>query len=155
MEKSSLTCLMSLDISAAFDALDHPVLLARAEEVFGISGSVLRWLSSFVTDRRSFVSLGSDGCVDSDVSVMSSGVPQGSTLGPLLFSMFVSPLGRVAEQNGCTYHQYADDSQLYMRLEPGLKNVNALSKCADNVAIWFLQNGLKLNPIKTDNFGTQ
>jgi len=103
-----------------------------------------------------FVSLGDGVGIDSVVSLMTSGVPQGSTLGPLLFSMFVSPLGKVVDANGGIYHQYADDTQLYMRLSPGLKNINTLSKCADSVAIWFLQNGLKLNPNKTESiiFGT-
>src|SRR3989441_9711672 len=156
MEKSSVTCLLSLDISAAFDALDHQVLLARAEEIFGISGPVLAWLASFLTNRMNFVSLGDGVGIDSVVSLMTSGVPQGSTLGPLLFSMLVSPLGKVVDANGGIYHQYADDTQLYMHLSPGLRNINTLSKCADSVAIWFLQNGLKLNPSKTESiiFGT-
>ena len=118
-----------------FDALDHQVLLARAEEIFGIAGPVLAWLTSFLTNRRSFVSLGDGVGIDSAVSLMTSGVPQGSTLGPLLFSMFVSPLGKVVDANGGIYHQYADDTQLYMRLSPGLININTLSKCADSVAI--------------------
>ena len=156
MEQSSATCLLSLDISAAFDALDHKVLLARIEEVFGVSGSVLGWLSSFLTDRRNFVSLGDGVGKDSLVSPMTSGVPQGSTLGPLLFSLFVSPIGKVVEDCGGDYHQYADDTQLYMRLAPGLDCARTLSKCVDSVAIWFLQNGLKLNPSKTESiiFGT-
>ena len=156
MEKSSLTCLLSLDISAAFDALDHQVLLARAEEIFGISGPALAWLRSFLTNRQCFVSLGDSANMNSQLSTVTSGVPQGSTLGPLLFSMFVSPLGKIVDDNGGICHQYADDTQLYMRLEPGLSNINSLSKCADSVATWFLQNGLKLNPSKTDSiiFGT-
>src|SRR3989442_15917094 len=151
MEQLSLTCLLSLDISAAFDALDHQVLLARAEEIFGIAGPVLAWLASFLTNRRSFVSLGDGVRTDSIDSVMISGGPQGSTLGPLLFSMFVSPLDKVVDANGGIYHQYADDIQLYMLLSPVFKNINALSKCAYSVAIWFLRNGLKLNQSKTES----
>src|SRR5207245_10525493 len=70
--------------------------------------------------------------------------------------MFLSLLGKVVDANGCIYHQYADDTQLYMSLSDCFKNINTLSKCADSVAIWFLQNGLKLNPSKTESilFGT-
>lgn len=157
MESSSVSCLLSLDISAAFDTLDHKVLLSRAEEIFGISGNVLKWLQSYLTNRQSFVSIVNNGrSMTSQSALMTSGVPQGSTLGPLLFAMFVSPLGSIVEANGGSYHQYADDTQLYMRLKPKLENIDVLTNCADSVAAWFLQNGLMLNASKTEAciFGT-
>jgi Reverse transcriptase (RNA-dependent DNA polymerase)/Endonuclease-reverse transcriptase len=155
MERSAPSCLLSLDISAAFDVLDHQTLLKRAEDVFGLSGPVLAWLSSFLSDRQCFVSIGTDRPV-SNKCLLATGVPQGSTLGPILFAMFVSPLGDVVAQNNAEYHQYADDTQLYMRLSPSLDNLCNLSTCAEQVAQWFLLNGLMLNANKTEAiiFGT-
>ena len=102
---------------------------------------MLKWLQSYLTNRQSFVSIVNNGrSMTSQSALMTSGVPQGSTLGPLLFAMFVSPLGSIVEANGGSYHQYADDTQLYMRLKPKLENIDVLTNCADSVAARFLQN---------------
>jgi len=110
MEAGSLTCLLSLDISSAFDVLVHSALLKRAEHIFGISGSVLSRISSFLFDRKFFVSLGDGRGPCSVISRSYCGVPQGSTLGPILFALFVAPLEQVVLQNGALCHQYADDT---------------------------------------------
>jgi len=139
-----------LDISAAFDVLDHHALLERAEDLCGITVQVLLWLSSFLTGRQSFVSVGDYGsCTTSHHFPTKHGVPQGSTLGPIFFAMNVAPLEQVVFNNGARCHEYADDTQLYMRLTPGPNTLGDLGKCVDCVACWFLLNSLMVNPSKT------
>ena len=107
------TVLLALDISAAFDAVDHTTLVERAKTVFGINGATLDWLRSFITERSQFIAVGTER---SETVACLSGVPQGSVLGPILFSMYVSPVGDLTAQHNISYHQYADDLQLYMSL---------------------------------------
>lgn len=153
MDRGSATCLLSLDISAAFDALDHGILLERARDLFGVSGDALVWLTSYLGGRTAVTC--SDGALSSPLPLL-TGVPQGSTLGPLLFALYVAPMGSLVEDLGVTFHQYADDTQLYIALSPGADNLGALTKCADTVNAWFLRNYLMLNTNKTEAilFGT-
>jgi len=109
------TVLLALDISAAFDAVEHSTLLERARTVFGVTGGALDWMRSFVTGRAQFIAVGAER---SDTDACSSGVPQGSVLVPILFGMYVSPDGDVITQHNVSYHQYADDLQMYMSLTP-------------------------------------
>jgi len=147
-DSKQVTPLLSLDISAAFDALDHQKLLLRAETDFGISGSVLQWLSSYLSNRQSYVGLGT---FKSSLTLCTSGVPQGSVLGPFLFSMFVSPIGKLIKNSGASYHQYADDTQIYTAIHPNtLQPFETIMHCVDLVVRWFLENGLLINPDKTD-----
>jgi len=153
MDKGSATCLLSLDISAAFDALDHSILLDRARDLFGLHGNALVWLASYLQGRTAITR--SNGVLSSPLP-LSTGVPQGSTLGPLLFALYVSPLCSLVEDFGVTFHQYADDTQLYIALSPGVDSLAILTRCADAVNTWFLTNYLMLNTSKTEAilFGT-
>ena len=81
-----------LDLSAAFDTIDHSILLHRLQNNFGISGAVLNWLQSYLSDRSVRVSISG---VSSDSLTTKFGVPQGSVLGPVLFSTYLSPLGGI------------------------------------------------------------
>ena len=79
------TVFLSLDILAAFDTIDHDILLDRISQDFGIRGIVLSWLQSFVTNRLQYVAIGAEQSAPANCT---SGVPQGSVLGPLLFAMY-------------------------------------------------------------------
>ena len=81
-----------LDISAAFDMLDHDRFLQRATDMFGLDGTVKNWLRSYLTGRRSYVACGQH---HSSIVTTSTGVPQGSVLGPLLFTIFTTPVGHL------------------------------------------------------------
>ena len=79
------------------------------------------------------------------------GVPQGSVLGPLLFSLYTTPLGQVIRK--CTkYHFYANNTQLFIHLSPddSLKSFNRLKSCLNDIQVWMSENKLKLNPDKTE-----
>ena len=104
-------------MSAAFDTLNHITLLHRLQHTFGLSGYVISWIRSYLTDRSSFVKIDSSS---SPSTTILKGVPQSSVLGPLLFVLFISPIANVinsdrSNQNSIvSFHQYADDTQLYI-----------------------------------------
>ena len=127
--KGQCTVLLALDISAAFDfdAVELSTLLERARTVFGVTGGALDWMRSFVTSRAQFIAVGSER--SDTVVACSSGVPQGSVLGPILFGMYVSPVGDVITQHNVGFHQYADDLQMYMSLTPTPNRSCELSTC--------------------------
>ena len=149
------TVLLALDISAAFDAVNYLILYRRIESDFGVTGTALSWLRSFVSDRSQYVAVGS---VKSETCALSSGVPQGSVLGPLLFAVYVSETDAVIQSHSVQYHQYADDLMIYLSLVPkAFGDLSSLVGCSDAVSTWFLQNVLLLNPEKTEAiiFGTR
>ena len=90
-DSGALNILLLLDLSAAFDAVNHPILPARLRQLGG-EGTALDWLTSYLTNRQQFVSLSGHS---STLSPVTRGVPQGSVLGPLLFICYLFPLGRI------------------------------------------------------------
>ena len=153
MGSKSGSILLSLDISAAFDMIDIDILLPRLESEFGIIGSIALWIRSYLTDRECYVSVGGSRSV---AWRCREGVPQGSVLIPLIFSDYVSPIARIFDHFGIQYHQYADDTQLYITVKSPADQTQ-LTSCVEEVTRWFLVNGLLLNANKTEAiaFGTR
>ena len=88
-------------MSAAFDTVDHDILLGRLQTLFGICGTALSWFSSFLRDRTRTVVINSQR---SETSLVTSGVPQGSVLGPILFLLYTADIGLIAEKHGINFH---------------------------------------------------
>ena len=157
VDQGSVAVLVLLDLSAAFDTVDHRVLLDRLDAVFRVSGSAHSWLQIYLKDRTQTVCL--DGAL-SQPQQLSYGVPQGSVLGPLLFTCYVQPLGEIIRSHGLQCHFYADDSQLYLCFNPNTQLDSALvtvNSCIQGVSKWMGENFLKLNEDKTEVlvFGTK
>ncbi len=99
-DRGCISLLVLLDLSAAFDTIDH-ILLNRLENFVGISGSALAWFKSYLSDRHQFVAVNEEVSYRSQVQY---GVPQGSVLGPLLFTLYMLPLGNIIRKHGVSFH---------------------------------------------------
>ena len=144
--------LVSLDLSAAFDTVDHALLLNRLESRFRISGLALRWFKSYLTGWSSRVNIAGEL---SDPWVADFGVPQGSVLGPILFSLYITPISDIINKHGLQYICYADDIQLYSSFDPrSFENMNdtlnLISLCISEINTWMSSNYLQLNNNKTE-----
>ena len=111
VDQGKIVILIMLDQSSAFDILSHKILLGRMSELYGIQGKVLDWFHSYVSQRKQVVMIDGES---SEEYILSTGVPQGSVLGPKLFSMYSRSLGNLIADHGFHYHLYADDTQVYM-----------------------------------------
>ena len=150
LSKGMPTALVLLDLSAAFDTIDHHILLRCLTSWFGFADSVLQWFSSYLAARFQSVKVGD---VLSDSSMLQYGVPQGSVLGPVLFSLYTTPLSKIiSAYNGIKFHFYADDTQVYFHLSPNStpSAFGQLQQCLREIQAWMAASKLKLNPDKTE-----
>ena len=141
---------MLLDLSAAFDTIDHSILLCRLEERLGLGGVALDWIRSYLSDRTQSVYVNG---VSSKSSNLLFGVPQGSVLGPKLFCIYSGPLSNIAHLHGLEVHLYADDTQLYIffSIKSGLSEpIQKVEACIKDISTWMRKNKLKLNDDKTE-----
>jgi hypothetical protein len=144
--------LLLLDLSAAFDTIDHNILLKRLSDKYGIKGTALKWFKSYLSDRTQTVII--NGC-ESEPKNIKYGVPQGSVLGPLLFTAYLAPLSEVLKKHGLKYHCYADDTQLYISFLPLNEedeelSIDILRKAVKDIKRFMALNKLKLNDDKTE-----
>ena len=110
MDNGHISALLLLDLSAAFDTVDYDILFHRLETWFGISNTALSWFKSFLTDRQQAVRVDDSS---SSASNLLFGVPQGSVLGPILFSLYTTPLSSlISGHPNIHHHLYADDTQI-------------------------------------------
>ena len=115
IQNDNLTAVLMLDLSAVFDTVDHNCLLYKLKNNFGITGNVLQWLSSYLSNRSSSVVI--NGCYSTN-KIYTFDVPQGSVLGPLLFILYTNELSDVCKEFNLKMHSYADDTTLYLGFNP-------------------------------------
>ena len=124
-------------MSAAFETVDHITLLDRLHTEHGIGDTALDWFESYPVDRHQVVAIGGE---HSDSHLLRYGVPQGSVLGPQLFTVYTSHLGRIICAHVMEYHLFADDSKLYVFVKPVQANVDGaigrLDKCWHDISTW-------------------
>ncbi len=127
--------------------LNHQILLSTLSSL-DITGSPLHWFESYLTSRSFKVSWGGEV---SKAHQLVTGVPQGSVLGPLLFSTYTTSLGPIIQAHGFSYHFYANDTQLYLSIRPDDPTVSArISGCLADISAWMKEHHLQLNLAKTE-----
>ena len=132
-----------LDLSAAFDTIDHRLLLERLSSDCGISGTALAWFASYLHLRKQSVVIDGE---ESEPVDLEFGVPQGSVLGPKFYTIYVNALRKVVEPYGISIKQYSDDTTIYLEFTfpPDVPDqfdaLRILSSCAGDLINWFTFN---------------
>lgn len=170
VDQKHCVLLVLLDLSAAFDTIDQNILISRLRNHFGIEGNALQWITSYLTDRHQAVRISNTSLqstsaalqetsdTTSHSTILKYGVPQGSVLGPILFTLYTAPLSDIISAHGIQHHLYADDTQLYTPISEGTEHqtLSKIQECCMSVKKWMKTNKLKLNDAKTEVilFGT-
>jgi len=151
MNSQEVTLLVLLDLSAAFDTVNHDLLENRLNEEIGISDVALSWFKSYLRNRMQKV--GIDGMISNPFD-LTCGVPQGSCLGPILFIIYASKLFKIIEHDLPSAHCYADDTQLYISFKPNSTSqdeaLHAMENCIEKIRKWMIQDKLLVNDSKTE-----
>ena len=151
LNNNKAVLMVLLDMSAAFDTVDHDILLDRLRSKFGIKHMVKSWFSTYLGDRVTKVSIDGDF---SDDHVMRYTLPYGSIIG---FILYTSPVGNIMRAFDISFDAYADDLQLYAEFDPRSEGdcepvLARLFSCIDVINEWMIQNTLRLNQDKTEFF---
>ena len=145
IERKQYSCGIFLDLSKAFDTVNHTILIKKLE-YYGIRGIAKDWFCSYLSNRKQLVSIGN---VTSDLKPITCGVPQGSVLGPLLFLLYINDFSKSAPD--LDFHLFADDSNLFCS-HKSLQCLEAkVNVELNNVNNWLCVNKLSLN-IDKSNF---
>ena len=151
MDNKEVTLLVLLDLSAAFDTIEHFILLNILQQDFGVAGTALNWFDSFLSGRKQRILVAEK---TSDDFNLNCGVPQGSCMRPVLFTLYVSRLFNIISQHLPSVHGYADDTQIYISFRPcsihsKINAISVIETCIDDVRSGFIGNRLMINDAKT------
>ena len=149
LHSGNISIVTLLDLSAAFDTIDHNTLLSHLEHVFGIHSTALQCFSSYLANRTQHVSINN---LKSDPAPVLYSVPQDYVLGPVLFVLYTTPLSDVTERHSIYHNSFAEDMQLRKSAPPHhlSKLVQSMQQYIHDVKVWMSSNKLKLNGDKTE-----
>ena len=141
--------LVLLDMSAAFDTVDHSILLRRLHERYGVTDTAHRWFASYLDKSQQSVLI--DGEL-SDPMTIAWGMPQGSVVGPEMFVVYSAPIEDIISKHNLESMSYADDTQLYVviKLSNRVSTLSNLENCLHDIRTWLSENKLLLNDAKTE-----
>ena len=142
-EKKYKVIALVLDLSKAFDCIDHSILLNKLK-YYGIRGNAIQWFESYLCNRKQYESVDN---FNSEYKCISVGVPQGSNLGPLLFLLYINDLQYVS--NILSVIVFADDTSLFLSGKDPVALNNLLNSEMKNIHTWFTANKLYINRDKT------
>ena len=143
LSKHQVSIILLIDFSKAFDLVEHKILLNKLEH-YGIRGPALKWLESYLSNRKQYVSVNG---AESTSLILEHGVPQGSILGPLLFIIYINDMPEIS--TSAKFILYADDANIIITsdtVEQASEQIEMLSK---KLVHWVSSNGLVLNLKKT------
>lgn len=148
-ERKQITALILIDLSAAFDTIDHQILFKLLENRLKIKSAALNWLISFLTQRQQSTHINN---FLSSKTKIPYGIPQGTILGPKIFSLYMLPLYEIFRDRNIKYHSYADDTQFYIETtSTNLETTKSeLIEILNTLKKWFDKNKLKINAEKTE-----
>ena len=140
VDEQQCVILLLLDLSAAFDTIDHDMLLSRLRKYIGLRDTVHNWFRSYLSQRQQTVLING---VKSKMVHLSCGVPQGSVPGPIHFTIYLLPLGDIIRKHGLKFHMYADDCQLYTSFSMSTNEaVSNMQMAIDDIRAWYAANML-------------
>ena len=141
LDNGDVTVVTLLDLSAAFDTIDHNILCQRLEQLYGISGTPLRWFRSYLSNRTQTVT------INNKLSQ-----PTLLNLGPILFILYTKPLTTLIRRHSISNQSFADDTQLHDSCRPDQidTSVQGMQDCISDVKTWMTSKKLKLNDDKTE-----
>ena len=144
LDNKRFGCGIFVDLQKAFDTVNHNILIAKLEH-YGVRGNVLQWFKSYLYDRDQYVSI--NGTSSTPLRV-TSGVPQGSVLGPLLFLIFINDMPNASKK--LKFYIFADDTSIYYESETLNEMITRVNKELKLVKKWLNANKLFLNIDKTN-----
>ena len=149
MERQNITSLVAMDLSAAFDTVDHSILLEVLESCFGIQNNALNWLNSYLQPRYMHVKINN---TNSEPQHLPFSVPQGSAAGPILYTAYASTMQHAINKFNTKISGYADDHIIYNGFPPSSATtvLNSQESCIEAIRLWMNRNRLKMNDDKTE-----
>ena len=139
-----VTLLSLHDLSAAFDTVNHQIPVERLRRTYGLNAGALDWISSYLFGRTQSVRYNGE---TSHVMPVTRGVPQGSVLGPILFTLYAAVVIKLVEDAGFSVHAYADDLQINGHADPP-QSTELMADCITSVETWMASNRLRFNPVR-------